>query len=219
MLIFPPVARVSFTNLHDLFAHKKHRMEDQLRILVVEDQEHLADLLRDWLSERYRTTVAYTGEQALDALGPAVDIVFLDRRLPDSSGQKVLNEIQTRGLDCRVTIITAVAPDFDVLDMGFDDYLVKPITKEEVIESVERLNRRTQYQEELEELLRLVHKQTLLRGEKSQTELDANDRYQALSEEIETQFADLQQQISELDGDDFELLFRRLDGPASTESL
>lgn len=188
-------------------------MGTETHILIVEDQDDLADLLGDWLSERYRTTVAYTGEQALAALGPDVDIVFLDRLLPDSSGREVLNQIQAAGLNCRVAMVTAVTPDFDVLDMGFDDYLLKPVTKAAVFESVERLNRRSQYRDQLEELLRLVQKQRLLRGSKSDAQLEANDRYQALSAEIENQRARLEAQIGELDRRDFEYLFRTLDGP------
>jgi len=58
-----------------------------------------------------------------------VDVVLLDRMMPGMSGQEVLAAIRERGLDCRVAMVTAVDADFDVIEMGFDEYLGKPRTE------------------------------------------------------------------------------------------
>ena len=55
-----------------------------IHILVVEDEEPLADLFTAWLSDEYTVDTAYTGEEALELLNETLNVVLLDRRLPDS---------------------------------------------------------------------------------------------------------------------------------------
>jgi len=102
-------------------------------VLVVEDEPDLADLYAAWLGDEYRVRTAYGGQEALDELDEAddeVDAILLDRRMPGLSGDEVLAAVRERGIDCRVAMVTAVEPDFDILKMGFDDYLVKPVTSD-----------------------------------------------------------------------------------------
>ncbi|MFB6270737.1 MAG: response regulator [Halobacterium sp.] len=90
-------------------------------VLVVEDETPLAALYERWLSDAYRVRVANTGGDALDRFDGAVDVVLLDRRLPDRPGSEVLERIRGHDSDCQVAMVTAVEPDEDVLEMGFDD--------------------------------------------------------------------------------------------------
>ena len=118
--------------------------EDPL-VLVVEDEPDLADLYATWLSESYRVRTAYGGHEAIEKLGSEVDVMLLDRRMPDLPGDEVLEVVRDRGLDCRVAMVTAVEPDFDIVAMGFDDYLVKPVSREDLQETVSNLVVRNEY--------------------------------------------------------------------------
>ena len=89
-------------------------------VLVVEDESDIAALYAGFLRERYAVTVAATVAEAKEVVDESFDAVLLDRRLPDGSGDEVLEHVRERGLDCRVAMVTAVEPDFDIIGMGFD---------------------------------------------------------------------------------------------------
>jgi len=185
-------------------------------VLVVEDEPDLADLYAAWLSDEYRVRTAYGGQEALEEIGEAndeVDAILLDRRMPGLSGDEVLSAVRERGVDCRVAMVTAVEPDFDILKMGFDDYLVKPVTSDTLRETVEGLLRRGEYDTEMQELFSLTSKKAMLETEKSATELTDNEEYQRLTDRIEalrSQADDSLEAVTE-DDDDFEKLFQDFD--------
>jgi len=125
-------------------------------VLVVDDDEDLADTCRYWLDgERFAVETAYGGKEALRRLDDTVDVVLLDRRMPNVTGDDVLEEIRERGLDCRVAMMTAVEPDTDIVDMPFDAYLVKPVSESEVKETVEELLVRSGFGSEVREYFAL----------------------------------------------------------------
>jgi len=156
-------------------------------VLVVEDNPHLADLYAEQLGDAIHTTVTYNGDEALEVVserGDEIDVVLLDRRMPNRSGDEVLAEIRERGVDCAVAMVTAVDPDFDVIEMGFDDYLTKPVTEEELRNMVDRLLSRSSYDERVREQLALVSKKAALEAEKDQKQLEANEEYLELQRRI-----------------------------------
>ena len=153
-------------------------------VLVVEDQEYLADLYAEWLSESFTTSVAYDGTRALEIIDDDIDVVLLDRRMPGLSGQAVLEEIRSRELACSVAIVTAVEPDFDVIEMGFDDYLTKDVSQQDLKETVERLVTRSTYDEQVRNHLAMVGTKEILEEEKDPAELAASERYARLEEKI-----------------------------------
>jgi DNA-binding response OmpR family regulator len=192
-------------------------MSEQLPlVLVVEDEPDLADLYAAWLGDEYRVRTAYGGQEALDELDDADDevaAILLDRRMPGLSGDEVLSAVRERGIDCRVAMVTAVEPDFDILKMGFDDYLVKPVTSDTLRETVEGLLRRGEYDTEMQELFSLTSKKAMLETEKSATELADNEEYQRLTDRIEalrSRADDSLEAVTE-DDDDFEKLFQEFD--------
>ncbi|WP_425433197.1 response regulator transcription factor [Haloarcula nitratireducens] len=168
--------------------------DDLPTVLVVEDEQHLADLYTDYLDDSYDVKTAYSGEEGIAMLSDDVDIVLLDRRMPVVSGNEVLAEIEERGLRCRVAMVTAVNPDFDILEMRVDDYLVKPVTREALFSVVERLRKVASYSDNLQELTTRKLKRNVLQVEKTQTELDESERYQRLQTEI----ADIEERVDEL---------------------
>lgn len=169
--------------------------ESQPLVLVVEDEPDLADLYAAWLGDEYRVRTAYGGHEALDVLDDVdgtVDAILLDRRMPGLSGDEVLAAVRERGVDCRVAMVTAVEPDFDILEMGFDAYLSKPIRSDELHTTVEKLLERSEYDSLLQEYYALVEKQATLETAKSGAELAESDEYETLKERI----AELQEELS-----------------------
>lgn len=184
---------------------------DTPTILVVDDEEDVADLFRIWLADEYDVQTAYDGDQALAVLDESIDLVLLDRRMPGLAGDTVLEQIRERGLDCRVVMVTAVKPDFDVIEMAFDDYLVKPVSKAELYDVVERVLKRVEYDQQLQEYFALASKRAVLEEEKDAQELAENEEYQKLTEQLEGAREEADESRSELlDHDDFADAFRDL---------
>ncbi len=180
-------------------------------VLVVEDERDLADLYATWLRDEYRVRVAYGGREAIRKLDEEVDIALLDRRMPDLSGDETLQAIREEGVECRVAMVTAVEPDFDVVAMGFDDYLVKPVSRETLTETVENLLLRNTYDDGIQELFALASKKALLESEKDPTTLESNDEYQRLSERVAELRSDLDETLASFDDDhDIEAMYRDL---------
>lgn len=109
------------------------------RVLVVDDDEALTDVYAAWLSGQYEVDTATTGEVALDRLDEGVDVVLLDRRMPGLSGEEVLDRIRTAEYNCRVAMVTGVRPNTDVVELGFDEYLIKPIDQDDLHDVVDTL--------------------------------------------------------------------------------
>ena len=154
-------------------------------VLVVDDEARLADLFAAWIGTERPVETAYDGETALETMAESVEVVLLDRRMPGLSGDEVLQAIRDEGYDARVVMVTAVDPDFDIIEMGFDDYLVKPVSKDELLEIVEKVQTRSAYEFEVQEYYSLVSKKALLESEKPDRELEENDEYQELSGRVD----------------------------------
>lgn len=122
------------------------------RILVVEDEKHLADGLRFNLeAERYEVDVVDTGEAALEKLigqSPAFDIVVLDVMLPGIDGFEVVSKMREAGLYIPTLMLTARGHSDDVIKgfaSGADDYLPKPFELSILIARIQGLLRRREW--------------------------------------------------------------------------
>ena len=124
-----------------------------MRLLVVEDEEDLADALRFGLAAAgFAVDVALTGAEAEERLGVnTYDVVILDLNLPDADGVDILRGLRSGeldvagGPDTRVLLLTARSSlDHRVrgLDAGADDYLVKPFALKELQARIRALLRR-----------------------------------------------------------------------------
>jgi DNA-binding response OmpR family regulator len=180
-------------------------------VLIVEDEPDVAETYKLWLQSDYEVWMAQDGDEGLDMLDGSVDVILLDRMMPGLSGDEVLERIRERDLDCRVSMVTAVEPDFDILEMGFDAYLSKPIRSDQLHETVENLLERSEYDSLLQEYYALVEKQATLEASKSNAELVENEQYQRLTGEVD----DLREELSGAlggiqDDDDFIATLRQL---------
>ena len=190
-------------------------------VLVVEDEPDLADLYATWLRDEYRVRVAYGGREALEELDEEIEVVLLDRRMPDLSGDEALEAIRERDVGCRVAMVTAVEPDFDIVAMGFDDYLVKPVSRDSLKETVENLLRRNTYDDGIQELFALASKKALLESEKDAATLEEHEEYQELTERVRNLRAQLDETLTSFDEEhDFTAMYRDLgdDFDAETSS-
>ena len=118
-----------------------------MRILVVEDDKKVARALREGLqAEHYDVRVASTGEEEVFLVNHEVfDLVLLDLMLPRRDGVEVLTTLRKRGLQTPVLILTAkdtVDDRVQGLDLGADDYLVKPFAFPELVARIRALLRR-----------------------------------------------------------------------------
>ncbi|NHN49645.1 response regulator [Halostella sp. JP-L12] len=166
-------------------------------VLIVEDEPDLANLYASWLRDHCTVRTAYDGTQALDAIDEDVDAVLLDRRMPGVSGDRVLDTIRERDLECRVAMVTAVEPDFDIIEMGFDDYVVKPVARGDLLDTVDQLLLRSTYDEQIQEFFALASKKAVLDSEKSEAELRASEEYARLEDRL----AVLREQIDDTLGE------------------
>jgi DNA-binding response OmpR family regulator len=169
-------------------------------ILVVEDETELADLYSGWLSERYPVRVANDGPEALEEFDEDVEVVLLDRELPGMNGKAVLSMLRDRGAECQVAMVTAVEPEVDVVEMGFDAYVTKPVRDDELFELVDHLLHRRVYDENVRKLFAAISKQIALESKYTQEELDEDPQYQHLLAEIEKlreETADLAEQFDD----------------------
>jgi DNA-binding response OmpR family regulator len=153
-------------------------------ILIAEDEKNLADVYTMWLSAEYDVRTAYDGEEALRQFTDDVDAVLLDRRMPKYSGDEVLSALRDHGYEGPIGMVTAVDPDFDIIEMGFDDYIVKPIMKEELLTFVEDLLSLTGYENAVQRYYELASKKAALESSKTRDELAESEEYQALVEEL-----------------------------------
>ncbi len=185
--------------------------DEHTTILVVDDEQDIADLYTTWLEMDHDVRTAYGGEEALEKVDTDVDIVFLDRQMPDYSGDEVLEQIREQELDCRVVMVTAVDPDFDIVSMEFDDYLTKPVMREDLNDAVDSMLERDEYNETLQEYFALTSKKATLEAEKTPSELQESTEYQEMVARVEELESEADTAVSGFD-DDFDSLFQEFPG-------
>jgi DNA-binding response OmpR family regulator len=118
-----------------------------MRVLVVEDERHLADAIARGLRRHgMAVDVAYDGSAGHEmAFVTRYDVVVLDRDLPGMHGDQICAELVASGALTRVLMLTAsgsVQERVEGLRLGADDYLPKPFAFDELIERVRALGRR-----------------------------------------------------------------------------
>ena len=121
-----------------------------MKILFVEDQKELRDILEKRLKKEYSVDACGDGETALDFLSVySYDLVLLDIMLPKMDGMSVLKWMRRRNISTPVLLLTAKSDIKDRvrgLDSGADDYLVKPFSYEELLARIRVLVRRNSSQ-------------------------------------------------------------------------
>ncbi|OYR56400.1 DNA-binding protein [Halorubrum sp. Ea1] len=179
-------------------------------VLVVEDEPDIAALYAGFLEAEYDVDLAETAAEAIDRVDASVDVVLLDRRLPDGSGDDVLEHIREAGHDCRVAMVTAVEPDFDIIDMGFDLYLTKPVSRSKLLTAIETLLTRSEYDDLVQEAAALASKRAVLSSQKPAAQREGNEAYADLVDRLENLDTDIDDLGESLSSDDYRAMFRDL---------
>jgi DNA-binding response OmpR family regulator len=118
-----------------------------MRILFVEDEKKITDALQELCKiQNIDCDIANDGEEGLlFALNPIYDVIILDIMLPIMSGIEILQKVREQGINTPVLMLTAKGTIDDKvkgLDLGADDYLIKPFSAKELFARIRALGRR-----------------------------------------------------------------------------
>lgn len=127
--------------------------EEERIVVVADDDRRVATMHTAWLSDTYAVRTAHDGDETIEELGPEVDVLVLDRRMPGKSGDEVLAWLREQGYDTRVVMITAEDPNEELFDLDFDEYLTKPVSEAEFKSVVADLIERGEYDSQLQAYL------------------------------------------------------------------
>ena len=127
---------------------------EKTRILVVDDEKHIAELISLYLmKEGYETREVYDGRKAMEEFYSfAPELVILDVMLPGVDGYQICTSIR-KNSDVPIIMLTARSDTFDKvlgLEMGADDYIVKPFEPKEMVARVKAVLRRYEKSEDKE---------------------------------------------------------------------
>ncbi len=120
---------------------------DKEKILIVDDDRNICELLRLYLEkEGYETRVVYDGQRAIDAFSRGdFDLVLLDVMMPGTDGWEACRKIRSMSA-APIIMLTAKGETFDKvlgLELGADDYIVKPFDTKEVVARIKAVLRRS----------------------------------------------------------------------------
>lgn len=159
--------------------------QEQPTVLVVEDNKSLSSLYRTWLNGSCTVYVANDCESAYGFFEKEIDVVLLDRELPDGSGDDILDWIRAMGLEWSVAIVSGTDPSLRDLEMPFDEYIQKPAEKDEITTTVERLYLRSEIGNRLDEFYALSTKKRLLEQYHPRHELLSKENFAAIERRLE----------------------------------
>lgn len=122
-------------------------MAEKMKVLIVDDDENIAELISLYLlKECYQTKIVNDGEKALKEFSSfKPNIILLDLMLPGIDGYQVCREIR-KNSNCPIIMLSAKGETFDKvlgLELGADDYMVKPFDSKELVARVKALLRRS----------------------------------------------------------------------------
>src|ERR1700679_3025064 len=118
-------------------------------ILVIDDDENLRDTIGVLLErEGFRAILAPDGRSGMDqALLGRPDLILADLRLPDISGVEICKGLRTSGIKTPIIVLSAIGEEIDkvlLLEIGADDYVVKPFGTRELLARIRAVLRRQQ---------------------------------------------------------------------------
>jgi len=129
-------------------------MDRKNKIMIVDDDKHIAELISLYLiKDGYETKEIYHGVEAVNMLGEVnPDLILLDLMLPGMDGYQVCREIRQKS-KTPIIMLTAKGETFDKvlgLELGADDYMVKPFDPKELVARVKAVLRRSEQKDEPE---------------------------------------------------------------------
>ena len=187
------------------------RSIDATVLLVEGDRERAGEYAR-WLDD-CEVRAAVSHEDVLDALDGDVDVVLLDGSLTDPSSEELLEAIRARRVDCQVGLLSGTSVSADVFRLDFDEYVPRPIGREEFRETVEYLTDRRAVMDVVETYLTLVIRKRRLEDRRDAEDLSEDDRYSELVGELVGRRHQITTLLSQLTEDDGSAADGSRDGP------
>ncbi|MFB6311623.1 MAG: response regulator [Salinirussus sp.] len=156
-------------------------------VLIVEDEPSVAAAYEDSLADEFDVRRADGGQAALESVNGDVDVILLDRNMPDVHGDKVVKTLREEGSDIPVAMVTGVEPDSDIIDLPVDEYLTKPVSAEVLQRTVEVLANRSTFTRKSREFFQLAAKEASLKsaGGNESTTKALHDRLADLRAELD----------------------------------
>jgi two-component system, OmpR family, response regulator CiaR len=117
-----------------------------MKLLIIEDDQHLSDTIRETTQDLFETAQAFDGEEGLFLAEQNIfDVIILDIMMPGMNGYEVLKELRKSDIDTPVIMLTAkdgIDDKIQGFKVGADDYMVKPFHREELLLRLEAMVRR-----------------------------------------------------------------------------
>jgi len=179
-------------------------------VLIVEDDDPIRETYRQWLSRGHSVTAVADGDAAVEPLDDDTDVVLLDRRMPGVDGDEVARRISDRACDCQVAMVTAVEPTADIVELPFDEYVVKPVGRSELAALVQDLLERRRYSERLQEYYALTSKLATLRTTRPAEELRRAPEFESLVDDLATLRTELDDASTTFSETDYRVVLQAL---------
>lgn len=111
--------------------------ESSPSVLIADDDTDLRETFTLWLDEKANVREAEDGMEALAKLDSEIDVVVLDRRMPELSGPEVVDRLDETDFDGPVIVLSAYGPDEHLPEDAVTQYLTKPIDRETFLAELE----------------------------------------------------------------------------------
>lgn len=149
-------------------------------VLVVEDETSQRRMYARWL-EDYSVKTASNETEIYEKLSEETAVILLDRVLNTKESDKIAEDIKDMFPGIEIIMITAVEPEADIVGLAVDDYLVKPVKKRKIRESIQQSLEKSEKTMKKRKLLSMAAKKAVLDGKPI---LQDVEKYEKLTEEI-----------------------------------
>lgn len=106
-------------------------------VLVAEDNDTFREMVSIWLDRRWTVREAATGTETLEKVDESVDVLVLDRRMPELDGPEVFDRLDETSFEGEVVVVSAFEPDDRLHEADVASYLTKPVDRDELLEHLE----------------------------------------------------------------------------------
>lgn len=175
-------------------------MPDDPIVLLLKRDPDLSERYAAWLGDDYTVRVAESGEAARRQFDDAVDVVLLERDLPDTAGEDLLGRLKASGVECGFAMLTETEPDAELLRLDVDEYVTEPIERAELRALVDRLVERAAVEGAMEEYLSALSKKRALEADLDEEGRESDPRYRSLSSELLARRRQIESLLTGLDG-------------------
>lgn len=165
--------------------------ESKKEILIIEDNIAQAKMYKRWLEPKYTAKTATKFDKVLKEYKGDEEVILLDRKLDGAEAEDLIDSLE--GIENQnIVVITGMEPDLDLLNMPINDYLIKPVDRELLRDTVRKVIEADKRPDKTKELLELLSKKKIL--DDKPTEVREKEEYQKLVRKID----ELRDEISNL---------------------